>query len=102
MLKLYAIFATVDKELDHLQQAGVIQPVNYSSWANLIIVLKRANGKICLCSDYSTVLNEVVTSHQYSKPVPEDIFTKLNGDTCFVKLHLADAYLQMRVDSKEL
>ncbi|KAA3682236.1 DNA ligase 4 [Paragonimus westermani] len=40
----------------------------------------------------------------YSLPIPEDLFTKLNGGECFAKLDLAEAYLQLPVaeGSKEL
>ncbi|GAA51908.1 hypothetical protein CLF_106999 [Clonorchis sinensis] len=100
----FAALATVENELFRLQQSGVIQPVNYSSWAAPIVVIKKANGKVRICADYSTGLNAVLGSHQYPLPVPEDLFTKLNGGKCFAKLDLADAYLQIEVsdDSKEL
>ncbi|KER28001.1 hypothetical protein T265_13677, partial [Opisthorchis viverrini] len=100
----FAALATVENELVRLQQSGVIQPVNHSSWAAPTVVIKKANGKVRICADYSTGLNAVLDSHQYPLPVPEDLFTKLNGGRCFAKLDLADAYLQIEVsdDSKEL
>ena len=47
----------VKKELQRLQQEGVIEPTNYSQWAALIVVVKKVNGKIPICADYSTGLN---------------------------------------------
>ena len=61
-------------------------------------MVKKANGKVRLCADFSTGLNDALDVHQYPLPAPEDLFTKLNGGTCFAKLDLADAYLQMEVD----
>ena len=84
----YAALATVENELNRLQQAGVIQPINYSSWAALIVMVKKANGKVHLCAIFSTGLNDAL----------EDLFRKLNGGTCFAKLDLADANLKMEVD----
>ena len=94
----YAALATVENELNRLQQAGVIQPINYSSWVAPIVMVKKVNGKVRLCADFSTGLNDAVDTHQYPLPTLEDLFTKLNGGTCFAKLGLADAYLQMEVD----
>ena len=94
----YAALSTVENEQNRLQQAGVIQPINYSSWAATIVMVKKANGKVRLCADFSTGLNDALDVHQYPLPEPEDLFTKLNGGTCFAKLDLADAYLQMEVD----
>jgi hypothetical protein len=100
----YAVLPCVEKELDRLQNLGVIQPVNYSPWAAPIVVVKKANGQIRICADYSTGLNAALDTHQYPLPIPEDLFTKLNGGTCFAKLDLSDAYFQIEVedDSKQL
>ena len=52
-----------------------------------------------ICADYSTGLNAALDSHHYPLPIPEDLFTQLNGGTCFAKIDFADAYLQVEVDS---
>ena len=44
----YAAPNIVEKELDHLQEAGVIEPTNYSRWAAPIVVVRKANGKVCI------------------------------------------------------
>ena len=94
----YAALATVENELSHLQLVGIIQHINYLSWAAPIVMVKKANGKVRVCADFSTGLNDALDIHQYSLPALEDFFTKINGGTCFAKLDLADAYLQMEVD----
>ncbi|XP_029142978.1 uncharacterized protein K02A2.6-like, partial [Protobothrops mucrosquamatus] len=100
----YAAIQSVNDELDRLQKSGVIQPVNYSPWAAPIVAVKKASGKVRICADFSTGLNTSLEDHQYPLPIPEDIFAKLNGGTCFAKLDLSDAYHQVDVadDSKEL
>jgi hypothetical protein len=100
----YAVLSIVDQELDRLHKAGVIRPVNYSRWAAPIVIVKKANGKLRICADFSTGLNAVLEDHQYPLPLPDDLFARLNGGTCFAKLDLSEAYLQIEVseESKEL
>ncbi|BHF84812.1 hypothetical protein SprV_0902796400 [Sparganum proliferum] len=43
------------------------------------------------------LLNAALAPNCYPLPVPTDIFTQLNGGTCFAKLDLADAYLHIEV-----
>ncbi|CAH8531426.1 unnamed protein product [Schistosoma bovis] len=100
----YATLPTVDEELNRFQRQGVITPVSYSAWASPIVVIKKANGTIRICADFSTGFNAALEQHHYPLPVPEDLFTMLNGGNFFAKLDLADAYLQVEVaeDSREL
>ena len=100
----YAALNLVEKELDGLQEVGVIEPTNYSRWAAPIVVVRKANGKVHICADYSTGLNNALDTHQYPLPIPKDLFAKPNGGICFAKIDLSDAFLQLEVDedSKEL
>ena len=59
--------------------------------------MKKTNGSIRLCGDFSTGLNDVLETHQYPLPAPEDLFSKLNGGTIFSKIDFSDAYLQLEV-----
>ncbi|XP_062557460.1 uncharacterized protein K02A2.6-like [Armigeres subalbatus] len=96
--------AKVDAELDRLEQLDIITPVDFSQWAAPIVTVRKPNGKIRICADYSTVLNAALEANNYPLPVPDDIFTKLNGCKFFSIIDLSDAYLQVEVDddSKEL
>ncbi|XP_055622033.1 uncharacterized protein K02A2.6-like [Toxorhynchites rutilus septentrionalis] len=93
----YAMLPTVDEELDRLERLNIISPVNYSEWAAPIVVVRKANGSIRICGDYSTGLNERLQSHQYPLPLPQDIFSKLAGCIVFSTIDLSDAFLQMEV-----
>ncbi|XP_062538750.1 uncharacterized protein K02A2.6-like [Armigeres subalbatus] len=94
----------IDAELDRLQSLGIITPVDFSQWAAPIVVVKKPGGKVRICADYSTGLNAALEPNHYPLPVPDDIFTKLNGCRYFSVIDLSDAYLQVEVDddSKQL
>ena len=100
----YSLTELVDNELQRLEACGIISKVNYSSWAAPIVVVRKTNGTVRLCGDFSTGLNEALQTHQYPLPIPEDLFTRLNGGKVFTKIDLSDAYLQLPVQeqSKEV
>ncbi|XP_062703968.1 uncharacterized protein K02A2.6-like [Aedes albopictus] len=100
----YTSMEKIDAELDRLQSLGIIEPVDFSQWAAPIVVVKKPGGKVRICADYSTGLNAVLEPNHYPLPVPDDIFTKLNGCRYFNIIDLSDAYLQVEVDddSKQL
>ncbi|XP_065076062.1 uncharacterized protein K02A2.6-like [Ochlerotatus camptorhynchus] len=100
----YAMYKTVDDELDRLENAGIITPVEHSDWAAPIVVVRKASGAIRICGDYSTGLNDALQPHQYPLPLPQDIFAKLANCKVFGQIDLSDAFLQVEVqeESREM
>ncbi|XP_065076498.1 uncharacterized protein K02A2.6-like [Ochlerotatus camptorhynchus] len=94
----YAMYSAVDDELDRLERAKIISPVDFSNWAAPIVVVRKTNGSIRICGDYSTGLNDALQPHRYPLPLPVDIFAKLANCTVFSQVDLSDAFLQVEVD----
>nr|XP_049465357.1 uncharacterized protein K02A2.6-like [Anopheles coluzzii] len=94
----HAMESAVDDELNRLEKLGVITPTNFSEWAAPIVVVRKANGQIRICGDYSTGLNSSLCAHEYPLPLPDDIFAKLSGCHIFSKIDLSDAFLQVQID----
>ena len=97
-------FQIVDDELKRLEDKGILSQVDHSNWAAPIVVVKKANGSVRICADFSTGLNEALEPNQYPLPLPDEIFAKLAGCHTFSIIDLSDAYLQVEVDddSREL
>lgn len=96
----YSALTQIDEELNRLQHLGIITPVDFSDWAAPIVCVKKSNGRVRICADYSTGLNDSLEPHQFPLPLPEDIFAKLANGTVFSQIDLSDAFLQVKVDEQ--
>ncbi|XGW15781.1 hypothetical protein V3C99_001322, partial [Haemonchus contortus] len=96
----HAALEAVNAELERLVRINVIEPVSHSEWAAPIVCVKKQNGKLRICADFSTGLNRALQSYDYPLPIPEDIFASLNGGTIFSQIDLSDAYLQLELSEE--
>ncbi|XP_055714741.1 uncharacterized protein K02A2.6-like [Phlebotomus papatasi] len=94
----YHMTSAIDDELQRLQSSGIISPVEYSEWAAPIVVVKKPNGSLRICGDYSTGLNESVETNHHPIPEPDALFSNLSNKRLFSHIDLSDAYLQIPVD----
>lgn len=90
----------INSELDRLVSSGILTPVSASDWAAPIVVARKANGKIRICADYSTGLNDALYVDEYPIPNIEEIMAKLQGNTIFSQIDLSDAYLHLKLDEQ--
>ena len=100
----HAALEQLDSEINRLLKEGIISPVDHSQWAAPIVAVRKANGSIRLCADFSTGLNDSLMLHRHPLPTMDDVFTKLNGGTVFSQIDFAEAYHQVEVteECKEL
>ena len=90
----------IGRELDRLEQQGIIEKVSHSKWAAPIVAVPKKDGRFRICGDYKVTVNQVLSVEQYPLPKPEDLFTNLAGGKVFSKLDLSQAYLQVKLDEK--
>ncbi|BHF76013.1 hypothetical protein SprV_0501911100 [Sparganum proliferum] len=100
----YAAVPLVEAGLKRPEELGVLVPVSFSVWVAPVVVVKKPNGAICICTDVSTGLNVKLMPNCCPMSVPADLFILLNDGTCFARLDLADAYLQIEFvpESREM
>ena len=97
---LFALREAVKKELDRLEQEGVIKKVDHREWAAPIMVVPKGDGRIRICGDYKVTVDGALEVEQYPFPKPEDLFVSLVGGQTFSKLDLFQVYQQIRLDEE--
>ena len=71
----YTLRDRVDKELQHLQDNGVLEPVEVADWAApIVVVLKCDKLNVRLCGDFSVTVNPVFRLDRYPIPKTNDLF----------------------------
>ena len=98
----FAIKEAIGKELDRMEQQGILQKVSHSEWAAPIVPVPKKDGRFRICGDYKVTINPSLSVDQYPLPKPEDLFASLAGGTIFAKLDLSQAYLQLQLDEKSV
>ena len=88
----FAIRDRVGRELDRLEESGVLRRVDYSEWAAPIVPVPKKDGAIRICGDYKVTINPFLRIDQYPLPKPSDLMACLAGGKQFSKLDLTSAY----------
>ena len=91
----YALRDKVDKELTRLQEADVIEPVQFSDWAAPIVSVLKPDGSLRICGDYKITINKAAKAESYPLPRAVDLFAKVSGGKTFSKLDIRSAYQQI-------
>ena len=91
----------VEDELERLVNEGTLEQIDYADWAAPIVaVLKRDMKSIRICGDYRMTINPNSKLNRYPIPKVEDLFATLANGKVFTKLDLAQAYQQLKLDSR--
>jgi hypothetical protein len=96
----YSLREKVEEELQHLQQEGILEPVQFSEWAAPIVPVLKSNGKVRICGDYKITANRDIQTDQYPLPRIEDLYATLSGGQKFTKLDLSNAFLQIPLEEE--
>lgn len=100
----FHFMAAVDEELTRLESLGVISPVDSSDYAAPVVVVRKPNGTVRICGDYSTGLNASLEPNYYPIPTLDELYGRLINGRVFATIDLSDAYLNVGVceESKKL
>ena len=96
----YALRKKVEAELDRLEKDGVVEKVQFSSWAAPIVPILKRDGSLRICGDYKLTVNKAAIVDKYPLPRIEDILSSLGNAKVFSKLDLANAYLQLPLEEE--
>ena len=90
----------MEAQLDKLEAAGIITPVQFSQWAAPIVPVLKRDGSIRICGDYKVTVNLAAKTDTYPLPKIDDLFASLSGGKLFSKVDLASAYQQILLDEQ--
>ena len=78
----FALKEAIERDLDRLEQLGVVTKVNYSEWAVPIVVVPKPDGSVRICGDYKVTVNPVLEVDHYLLPTSEDLSASVAGAKC--------------------
>ncbi len=94
----FAMKHKVEKELERLQQLGIIESIKFSDWVAPIAPVLKDDGTVHICGDYKLTINQAAKLETYPIPRVEDLFSMLAGGKTFTKLDMSHAYQQLLLD----
>ena len=94
----FALKEPIEKELNRLEEAKVIEKVPFSQWAAPIVAVPKADGKVRICGDYKVTVNPVLDVDTHPLPKPQELLATLSGGKKFTRLDLSSAYLQLELE----
>ena len=97
----FAVRQEIARQIEKMQQAGVITPSN-SPWSSPVVLVRKKDQTHRFCVDYRR-LNSVTKADTFPLPRIDDLLDQLGWCRCFSTLDLAAGYWQIRVhpDSRE-
>ena len=97
---LFSIRDDISRELDHLEEGGIIEKVKRSSLASPIVPVPKKNGWIRICGDYKVTVNPHLEVDKHPLPKPEELFAILTRGKKFTTLELTHAYQQIPLEEQ--
>ena len=94
----FAVRQEVSKQLQEMQDDGIIQPSS-SPWASPIVLVRKKDGGLRICVDYR-MLNSVTKLDRFPLPRIDDLLDQLGQLQFFTMLDLASGFWQVSVDDQ--
>uniref|UniRef100_A0A1X7TVH1 Reverse transcriptase domain-containing protein n=1 Tax=Amphimedon queenslandica TaxID=400682 RepID=A0A1X7TVH1_AMPQE len=92
----YAKYEAVRKELQSMEQMGVIRP-SCSEWASPMVIVPKKDGDIRVCVDYRKV-NSVLKFDAYPVPRVDEMIDRIGRGRFITTLDLNKGYWQIPVE----
>ena len=92
--------AKVITKLQLMISQGILEKVKPggSRWASPIVIVRKPDGDVRICSDYKIGVNDKLCSDSFPIPRIETAFSVLSGMKYFAKFDLTGAYNQLSLD----
>ena len=94
----FALKGAVERELDQLENLGILDEVTHSQWASPTVPVPKTDGHLRLCGDYKATLNPEFDVDQYPLPWLSKLFVTLSGGKKFRNIDLTSAYQQLMLE----
>jgi hypothetical protein len=94
----FAFKAKVEKELQQLEEQGIIERVSNSQWGTPLVPVLKPDGDIRVCANYKLTVNKYLEEYNYPIPRIEELFSALDGGEEYTVLDLERGYNQFEVD----
>ncbi|UYV78371.1 K02A2.6-like [Cordylochernes scorpioides] len=91
----------VKKELEEMEDNGIIKKVNYPTPISSQMVIAKQKGKIRICIDPSDI-NKVILRSHFPLRTFDQIAVNLHGSKYFTKLDLKKGYWQIKKYSRKI
>ena len=95
-----ALRASVDKEIDWLQERGFIRPSS-SPWASPMVTVRKADGSARLCVDFRKV-NGLTRQTPFYMPRVEEVLEGVGRAQYISKLDLSKGYYQVQLTQQAI
>jgi hypothetical protein len=92
----FALREKVEKVLEDLEAANVIEKVTVSDWATPIVAVEKGSG-VRICADYSATVNPQLKRATFPLPTLDLLLKEVKPNSKLAKIDLADAYLQFEL-----
>ena len=86
----------LQKQIDALQEKGIIKPSN-SEWASNVLLMRKKDGSWRLCIDYRELNSKTKVVDPYMLPRIDDTLDALTSAKYFVTLDLIAGYHQIEL-----